>query len=182
MSTPPDDTPELLVRVERHRAERLADLVVVGSVCCSSCCCCCCCVHAIGGVAGAAAGSAKAVATATAHPAVLGGAPEELRGVRLVNKVYWGGFVGSALMALLFGVLMGHPWESLLVVALGAPLFQLGMSVVVLPVAAAQSGPARAGAFLALRNITVGAVLGAIAGTVVFAVLGGALAALGALL
>jgi hypothetical protein len=165
MSSPPEDTAGSFVRVERHRAERLADLAVVGSICCSSCCCCCCCVHAIGGVAGAAVGSARAASESAPYP-------EALRGVKLVNAVYWIGFASVALLAAAIGLVSDHLWASLLVVALGAPVFQLGMSVLVLPVAAAQSGLARKGAFVALRLVTIGAIGVAVAGGVVLAVLG----------
>lgn len=107
---------------------------------------------------------------------------EALRGVQVTNVVYWVGFIAVSLLAIVVGLVSDHIWESLLVVALGAPFFQLGISVLALPVAAAQPPARRRGAFAALRNITLGAIAGAVAGTILFAILGGALGALVTLL
>lgn len=144
------------LRIERHRAERLADIAVVGSVCCSSCCCCCCCVHSIGGITGAAIGSAIAGSR--------GAGSEEVVGARILAAGYWIGFGVVAALVCLAAALDDSLWMGLGAVALAGPALQLVMSVLALPLALAQRAPRRTGALRALGAITLGAVLGAILG------------------
>lgn len=174
MPAPPEDPPDPIIHVERHRAERLAEIAVVGGMCCSSCCCCCCCVHAIGGVVGAAAGSARALAATASDERAR-------RGVHATNIVYWSGFLGLSAMVFIGGLAADSVWIGLLVLAFGAPALQLLGSAMALPFAAAQPAESRRGALAALRDITVGSVLGAIIGVVALVGIGALLVLIGAL-
>lgn len=144
------------LRIERHRAERLGDLAVVGSVCCSSCCCCCCCVHAIGGVTGAAIGSGIA--------AQQGAGSEEGVGARIVTAGYWVGFGLVSLLVCVASALGDALLLGLGAVAVAAPLLQLLVSFFLLPFIAGMKGRRQAGGMRALLAITAGALAGAVLG------------------
>jgi len=107
--------------------------------------------------------------------------PEAARGVAATNVVYWIGFIVVAVISVLLGLVSDHVWESLLVVALGAPFFQLGLSLLALLTVAAQPPRRRDGAVDAVIKMTVGGFVGAIAGTLLMVALGAIVGALGAL-
>lgn len=170
MPNAPDDD----VSVERHPAERLARVAVIGSVCCSSCCCCCCCVHAIGGVVGAALGSATAIKKADTDDAA--------EGARRATAAYWFGFCVVSALVLVLGFLGDSPIGTALVVVFAAPFFQLLAAPIALVVASTQAPGRRAGGYRATRNIALGTVVGAFAGTLVMIGLGVVAAAVSVLL
>lgn len=152
------------VRVQRLPPERLGRMAVVGSVCCSSCCCCCCCLHALGGLVGAAAGSAWAVGPAGGQPA-----EESARdGAAITVAVHWTTVVALSITTFVIGSLVDvHDgiWIGLAAVVIGLPLFQLAAFLLGLLLAPLFPVPNKLASLKALGKIAllsfVGSVLGA---------------------
>ncbi len=127
-------------------------------------------MHSIGGVTGAAVGSAIAVQR--------GAGSEEGNGASFITTCYWTGFVAVSLLVCVAAALIDELWMGLGAVAIAAPLLQLGVAVLLIPLVAGMRTDRRPGALRALGAIALGAVLGAAAGGFVMLVLAGLIGAL----
>lgn len=154
------------IRVTAHRPERRRRSLVTlhcGGGCC--CCCCCCCLHSIGSLIGATV--APKGERAPAGPAYLPADDDEpASGVSGVS-VYWWCLLAVIAVAFAFGLATGHATGGL--IALGAiivllPLLQLFASLLAMLILAASSQPDRSYQFGQVGRITLGAVVGGLAG------------------
>lgn len=121
-------------------------------------------MHSVGGVTGAAVGSAIAAQRSAGS--------EEAAGARFITVSYWTGFAAISLLVCVAAALADELWLGLGAVALAAPLLQLGVTILLLPLTAGLRSDRRAGATRALGAITAGALLGAIAGGILLLALG----------
>ncbi|MFO0564748.1 MAG: hypothetical protein U0263_03750 [Polyangiaceae bacterium] len=159
------------VKLTRLPAERLERLAVVGSVCCSSCCCCCCCLHAVGGLMGAAMGSAWAVAPAAGDAEAPKAAARD--GAAVTVAVHWTIVVALSVVTFVIASLVDvHDgiWIGLAAVVIGLPAFQLTAFLLGLLLAPAFPVPDKLGSLKALGKIFVLSVIGSIIGGVLLAV------------
>ncbi|GMV19105.1 MAG: hypothetical protein AMXMBFR56_73290 [Polyangiaceae bacterium] len=160
------------MRVARLPPERSTRLAVVGSVCCSSCCCCCCCLHALGGLVGAAMGSAWAVVPSAteANASTPSGARD---GAALTVAVHWTVVFALSVAAFVIGSLVDvHDgiWIGLASVVLGLPAFQLAAFVLGLVLAPLFPVPNKGSALKALGKIALVSFLGSLLGAGLLAV------------
>lgn len=164
------------VRIARLPPERLERMAVVGSVCCSSCCCCCCCLHALGGLVGAAMGSAWAAVPTTGDATDRASARDA---AALTVAVHWTIVVALSVTAFVIGSLTDvHDgiWIGLASVVIGLPVFQLAAFVLGLVLTPFFPVPSKVASLKALGKIAlvsfIGSLVGAgllVVGLVVFA-------------
>jgi hypothetical protein len=148
-----------------HPAERSVIAAAAGIPCCSSCCCCTCCLHSIGGLGGAAIGSAHALALT-----------RDRKHAAAAIGVYWFSFVGLTVLSLIICALAGQFLAWFLGVLLLAPALQLAASVVAFLFVLVVPLPNRRAAAAAVGKITLWSVTGALGGGIIMAVLLGLIA------
>lgn len=150
-------------------------------MCHGSCCCCCCCLHTIGSVIGAAV--APAIGSGSPMPLMFyydedtGEKVPDIRkpGLSAVALFWWLVAAFSAL-GCVFGLAAGRAAEGLLVssviVLMVFPAIQLLAAIVTLIVYAIWPRPDKARQLKQLGKITLGVVLGTIAGIGIMVAIG----------
>ena len=172
-----------LVQIEQHQAERRRRAVTTMYGCGCSCCCCCCCLHSLGSLIGAAiaptAGTGAPMTLTDYYDDEAGDLVPDVRkpGISAVAVHWW---IVAALCAASFVVPISGESIGLAVCVFAFPALQLASVFVTLVIIAVWPRPDKMYQLRQLGKITLGMILGTLAGLLVMAVLfGGFMAAVG---
>jgi hypothetical protein len=152
-----DERPPITVQVLPPERRRRSQVIAA-----CGCCCCCCCLHTLGGLIGAAAGS-WVTRLRTDDPQPTGEEARDRHASVKASTIYWWAFglLSLPVVALYESRAM---LDGLLVLLIGAPVVQIGASLVSLLIVGVAFKEGKGAALRKVGRITWRSLLGTLIG------------------